>query len=79
MALLVIGTAILYLWCSLYATDRIVEPQRKSTAAARKESQRMYDTVGAWNSVSYFNRQTYEKGRYSKAVGSYRDHDVEGN
>ena len=31
----------------------------------------MYDTVGGWSSVSYFNRQGYEKGRYAAAVGQY--------
>ena len=31
----------------------------------------MYDTVGGWSSVSYFNRQDYEKDRYSQAVGLY--------
>ena len=70
MALLVIGTAISYLTLSLYAAERTVKPQRKSIALARNESQVMYDTVGGWSSVSYFSRHSYEKRRYSAAVGS---------
>ena len=30
----------------------------------------MYDSVGNWDSVSHFNAVSYEKGRYSVAVGS---------
>lgn len=30
----------------------------------------MYDSVGSWDSVSHFNTVSYEKGRYSNAVGS---------
>ncbi len=30
----------------------------------------MYDSVGGWDSVSHFNTVTYEKRRYSDAVGS---------
>ena len=30
----------------------------------------MYDSVGSWDTVSHFNTASYEKGRYSHAVGS---------
>lgn len=42
---------------------------RTSTKLARKKAQVMYDSVGSWDSVSHFNTISYEKGRYSDAVG----------
>lgn len=71
MALLVAATTLTYLWCSVFATSKIVEPQRKRRMFDRKEFQLMYDTVGGWSSVCYFNRHAYEKNRYSSAVGTY--------
>jgi len=71
MALDVAATTIIYLWASTYFINKQVEPQRKMQGLFRKESQLMYDTVGGWSSVSYFNRQAYEKERYSQAVGGY--------
>lgn len=29
----------------------------------------MYDSVGGWHTVSYFNRVGYEQDRYAKVVG----------
>ena len=71
MALNVTATAIVYLWASGYFIVQQVEPRRRAQGLARKENQLMYDTVGGWSSVSYFNRQTYEKQRYSAAVGTH--------
>lgn len=71
MALIVAATTMIYLWASSYSIAKQVEPLRRSNGLARKENQLMYDSVGGWSSVSYFNRQTYEKGRYSDAVGQY--------
>jgi hypothetical protein len=30
----------------------------------------MYDSVGGWHTVSYFNRMGYEQDRYAKVVGT---------
>lgn len=70
MALDVAATTVIYLWASTYLISKQVGPQRRSQGYSRKENQLMYDTVGGWSSVSYFNRQDYEKERYSQAVGS---------
>lgn len=70
MALNVAATTIVYLWASTYFIGKQSEPQRRAQGLARKEHQLMFDTVGGWSSVSYFNRQAYEQERYSQAVGS---------
>ena len=70
MALNVVATTVIYLSASTYLLSKQSEPQRKAQGFWRKEHQLMYDTVGGWSSVSYFNRQAYEQGRYSQAVGS---------
>lgn len=71
MALTVAATTVTYLWASTYFIDSQIEPRRISRGISQKEAQLMYDTVGGWSSVSYFNRQAYEKRRYAAAVGPY--------
>ncbi len=71
MALTVAATSAIYLWTSTYFLNKQAELQRTSRNIQQKESQLMYDTVGGWSSVSYFNRHAYEKGRYAAAVGPY--------
>ena len=71
MALNVVATTAFYLSASFYLVSKQIEPQRKALGFWRKENQLMYDTVGGWSSVAYFNRQAYEQGRYSQAVGSF--------
>ena len=71
MALNVAAVAIIYVWASFSFVPRQIETRRRSQGLSRKEYQLMYDTVGGWSSVSYFNRQSYEKERYSRAVGLY--------
>ncbi len=71
MALTVAATTAAYLWASTYFINKQAGPQRRSRGIDQKEAQLMYDTVGGWSSVSYFNRQGYEKGRYAAAVGQY--------
>ncbi len=69
MALTVAATTATYIWASTYFIDKQAEPRRRSRGIQQKEAQLMYDTVGGWSSISYFNRQAYEKGRYAAAVG----------
>lgn len=71
MALTVVATTATYLWTSSYFINLQAQPQRRSRGIQQKEAQLMYDTVGGWSSVSYFNRQAYEKRRYATAVGQY--------
>ncbi|KAL6718941.1 hypothetical protein ACLMJK_003176 [Lecanora helva] len=70
MALDVAATTISYVWISTYLLyARQSGPLRRYNSLYRKESQLMYDTVGGWSSVAYFNRQDYEQKRFSQAVG----------
>lgn len=70
MALIIAGSALAYFWTSSYYLGRINVANRKCTKFSRKESQVMYDSVGGWHTVSYFNRVNYERDRYAKAVGT---------
>lgn len=69
MALIVATTTLIFLWTSAYFVDRQTEPRRRLTGLARKEHQVMYDTIGGWSSVVYFNRREYEQDRYAEVVG----------
>ena len=64
------ATAIIYLWASTYFTAKQVGPRRRFQSLARKENQVRYETMGSWNTVSYFNRLAYEQERYSKVIKS---------
>ncbi|KAL8900445.1 MAG: hypothetical protein Q9207_005693 [Kuettlingeria erythrocarpa] len=64
----VVGIGYLY---HLFATHLNVKQsgvRREYLDLARKQNQIMYDTVGSWQTVSYFNRVSYEEERYGKAA-----------
>ncbi|KAL8726705.1 MAG: hypothetical protein Q9166_006573 [cf. Caloplaca sp. 2 TL-2023] len=68
MALLAGATTIVYLYATIHLNSKLSKYRRKGTELSRKESQLMYDSVGSWTTVSYFNRSPYEKKRYEEAI-----------
>ncbi|KAI9704233.1 MAG: hypothetical protein M1836_007094 [Candelina mexicana] len=68
MALLIAGVGFTYIWISVKLGARTTTIRRSYVDKARKEWGLMYDTVGAWQTVSHFNRVAYEEDRYSNAV-----------
>lgn len=69
MALIVAATTVVFVWASFAFVGQQTKPRRKWNGLIRREFQVLYDTVGGWSSVSYFNRHAYEKKRYAEAVG----------
>lgn len=67
MAFIAAATTISYLSTVFYFNTKQSRSRREFQALARKASQVMYDTVGSWTTVSYFNRIPYEKERYGRA------------
>ncbi|KAL2046293.1 hypothetical protein N7G274_001740 [Stereocaulon virgatum] len=70
LALILATTTTLYVWSSNLFISKQAAIHREGAHCKRKESQTMYDSVGGWNTVSYFNRIPYEKRRYSDVVDS---------
>jgi len=68
MALVVAAVVLTYLWASTYFNARQITVRRGLIGNLHKEWQIMYDTVGSWQTVSYFNRIKHEQERYSSAV-----------
>ena len=68
MALLAAATTIAYLSSALQLNSKLSKRRRKCQELSRKEHQAMYDSVGSWATVSYFNCIAYEKKRYADAV-----------
>ena len=73
MFLIVVATMIAYLWTSTYFTTKQASTRRHNTALARAEYQTMYDTMGGWKTVSYFNRKQHASARYGTAVTKYTE------
>lgn len=71
MALLALATTCAYLVTATHFNARQSGVRRDYQDLSRKRYQVMYDTVGSWATVSYFNRIPYEKGNYKKAVTLY--------
>ncbi|KAI9844741.1 MAG: hypothetical protein M1837_005274 [Sclerophora amabilis] len=69
MALLAAVVTILY----LSATTRLVSKQRstrrRNMVSLRKEFDALFESIGGWWTVTYFNRLVYEEEKYSRAVG----------
>ncbi|KAL8846974.1 MAG: hypothetical protein Q9221_007968 [Calogaya cf. arnoldii] len=68
MALLGAATTLAYLSSAIPLNTKLTKYRRKWQALSRKESQIMYDSVGSWTTVSYFNNVPYEEMRYKGAV-----------
>ncbi|KAI4143657.1 MAG: hypothetical protein LQ341_002855 [Variospora aurantia] len=71
MALIALATTISYLSITTYYNVKQTKIRREYLELARTQNQVMYDTVGSWTTVSYFNRIPYEEQRYEKAVKLY--------
>ena len=67
MALIAMATTISYLATITYFNTKQSHLRREYQALARKTTQLMFDTVGSWTTVSYFNRIAYEKERFRSA------------
>lgn len=70
MAILVSTTTIIYLCSMSYLAAKQVVILRENTEASRKESQVLYDSMGCWTSVAYFNNFKHEQERYKTAVAA---------
>ena len=68
MTLIVGTTTVFYLWISTYFTAMQSNTRRRERDISRKEYQILYDSMGNWKTVSYFNRIPYEQDRYSSTV-----------
>ncbi|KAL9598068.1 MAG: hypothetical protein Q9179_004045 [Wetmoreana sp. 5 TL-2023] len=71
MALTAAATTVCYLSTTIYFNTKQSGYRREFQALDRKVSQLMYDTVGSWATVSYFNRIFYEEDRYEKSRTLY--------
>ena len=68
MVLTVAATSIMYLGATMYYNPKQNVLRRSWTDLWRKEYQHVYDTLGNWTTVAYFNRHPYECERYSMIV-----------
>ena len=68
MFLIVLTTTIVYFWVSADFTARQGGAQRRNVKYARREFQVMFDSMGGWKTVTYFNRHKYAKDQYSTVV-----------
>ncbi|MCJ1399436.1 hypothetical protein MMC11_002638 [Xylographa trunciseda] len=68
MVLIVTSTMVFYLWASLYFTIMMTTSRRQYIAAIRRAYQVMYDTMGGWKTVSYFNRMRHAEELYATST-----------
>ena len=73
MFLIVAAAMIMFLWMSTYLTTQQASLRRRNVRHSREEHQVMYDTMGGWKTVSYFNRLPYAKDKYSSAASRNTD------
>lgn len=68
MSSLVFTTTFTYMYMRSYFTKKETGVQRVKLEACRQESRVLYDSIGCWLSVAYFNNFGYELNRYSEAM-----------
>ncbi|KAL8716259.1 MAG: hypothetical protein Q9220_000164 [cf. Caloplaca sp. 1 TL-2023] len=68
MALLAAATTLAY-WSSMTTlNNKQSRHRRRYVSQLNKEYDMMFDTLGSWATVTYFNRTAYEEQRYQNAV-----------
>jgi ABC-type multidrug transport system fused ATPase/permease subunit len=55
-------------------TKFVAAQRRVSLKLSREKEQVMYDTVGGWKTVSYFNRMDHAQALYAASVRNNRRH-----
>ncbi|OJD26181.1 hypothetical protein ACJ73_02441 [Blastomyces percursus] len=80
MALDVAAISVLFMWTSTKILDTQAKKRREFVANMTKEFTHLGETTTNWYTVSYFNRISYEKSRYSSRVSdqlaSRRQHTI---
>ena len=64
MVLIVTSTMVIYLWASAFLVAKQIPARRINLAAWRRAFQVLYDTMGGWKTVSYFNRMRHAQETY---------------
>ncbi|KAI9675807.1 MAG: hypothetical protein M1829_003232 [Trizodia sp. TS-e1964] len=68
MALIVGIVTVVFLWATTKLNSREIKTRAKYITSINKEFYHMYNTIGNWQTVSYFNQIPYEEERYSQSV-----------
>lgn len=78
MAAIVAVTTIMFFSASVYEISRKDENNRRYNESGKQKSEQLYESMGCWSTVCYFNRLKYEKDRYSHLVKRHLDstHDL---
>ncbi|KAK3679379.1 hypothetical protein LTR78_000940 [Recurvomyces mirabilis] len=69
MILVIIGIA--YIWIGAKTTSWSIKQRRRFNNAWRNESKVQNEAINNWQTVSHFNRSTYECERYSKSLDEF--------
>ena len=70
MAFMILSMGLIYAWLGITFTTWTQPKRRVYVDKARTENKTVYESVANWQTVSYFNRGQYERGRYKDAIQS---------
>ena len=73
MAAIVAATTIMFFSASVYQISKKDEDDRRYIERSKQKSEQLYDSMGCWSTVCYFNRLKYEQDRYSQLMKTYLD------
>lgn len=65
---IVLAVMIAFVFIIIHCSQYIVASRRVNSAAERDESKVLYETIGNWTIVSYFNRKVYESRRLATVL-----------
>ena len=68
LVLIVVAVMVAYFWLSVHTAFNQADLRRKNNVAGRRKHQVMYDTMGGWRTVSYFNRIPHARQTYAISV-----------
>ena len=68
LMLIGITVMVLYFWIALALSSGQSDLRRQINVTLRRKTQIMYDTMGGWRTVSYFNRVSHAQQTYEASV-----------
>ena len=72
LVLIGVGIMVVFGWVSIHLTALHTKMRRKNNKHWRQRHQVLYDTMGGWKNVVYFNRTQYAEEKYASSVDRFQ-------
>ena len=72
LVLIGVSMMVIFCWVSIHLTSAHAKIRRKNNKLYRQKNQVLYDTMGGWKNVVYFNRTQYAEDKFASSTDRYQ-------